>query len=644
MKKIITLGIVALLSTLSLNAQNWVSTTPENKKVVLEEFTGLKCTYCPDGHKRANNLKEANKGKVFLINIHSGGYATPGAGEPDMRTPEGDVIDNASGLTGYPSGSVNRFKNPRAESRANWSASANTILSQSSPVNTYVKAYFDRTTRELTTEVEVYYTADGTPNNKLTVMLTQDGILGPQTGGTQFYPENYIGDQYVHNHVLRDVLSPGGAWGETLAETNSGSYIYKKYVTVLPETIKNVPLVFYNLSVVAFVSESDNNNILTGAEAKVDFDPTGAVDLSLVNKSSPTGLCVDPFKPTVEVSNPSTETVTSFDLTASINGVSSTKSFSGSIAPGGKTTIEFDQLITPRGEYSVSVNGFKNINGGELFDTDQSNDAAQVSGIGFQKDAFSYYKIGFNSGIDANTGRWIKLNPGYLPVNQYGHTGGAILYYLDGRAVANQPGEIVAGQVNFSSITDPIVSFYYAYSDGEKGGTVPKFEVKVSDDCGSTFTSIKTITCQETGQPVPGSNQIYLPTSGEYKLVTIDLAAYAGKKVLISIAGVPGTNGSALWLDEIEIGSASKIASLDDVQIEGLNIYPNPVNDVLNVSIENKENARASLINLQGIVVTEFDVLNGIASIDISNISEGLYIMNIKSGNATSSVKVNIKH
>ena len=87
--------------------------------------------------------------------------------------------------------------------------------------------------------------------------------------------------------------------------------------------------------------------------------------------ATPSGLCIDPFKPTVEVSNPSSETVTSFDLTASINGVGSTKTFSGSIAPGEKTTIEFDQLITPRGEYNVSINGFSNINGGDLFDTDQ---------------------------------------------------------------------------------------------------------------------------------------------------------------------------------------------------------------------------------------------------------------------------------
>ena len=31
-------------------SQTFVSTTPENKNVILEEFTGITCVYCPDGH------------------------------------------------------------------------------------------------------------------------------------------------------------------------------------------------------------------------------------------------------------------------------------------------------------------------------------------------------------------------------------------------------------------------------------------------------------------------------------------------------------------------------------------------------------------------------------------------------------------
>ena len=126
--------------------------------------------------------------------------------------------------------------------------------------------------------------------------------------------------------------------------------------------------------------------------------------------------------------------------------------------------------------------------------------------------------------------------------------------------------------------------------------------------------------------------------------MTINLAEYAGKKVIISVAGVPGTGGSAMWLDEIEIGSASKIASINDIKIDGLSIYPNPANGVLNISISNQENTKASLINAQGVVITEFNILNGKATLNTSGISDGLYFLNVKLGDMESTEKVNIKH
>ena len=58
-------------------SQTFVSTTPENKNVILEEFTGITCVYCPDGHRIAQDLHDANPNDVFLINIHTGGYASP---------------------------------------------------------------------------------------------------------------------------------------------------------------------------------------------------------------------------------------------------------------------------------------------------------------------------------------------------------------------------------------------------------------------------------------------------------------------------------------------------------------------------------------------------------------------------------------
>ena len=91
-RKFTYFGVTTLFATFAM-AQLPVSTTPQNKKVVLEEFTGINCQYCPDGHKIANNIKASKPaGDVILVNIHTGGYANPSAGQPDYRTADGNAI------------------------------------------------------------------------------------------------------------------------------------------------------------------------------------------------------------------------------------------------------------------------------------------------------------------------------------------------------------------------------------------------------------------------------------------------------------------------------------------------------------------------------------------------------------------------
>ena len=75
MKKITLFLLTVLAFTFSLKAQQYVSTEPSNRNVILEEFTGRGCGYCPDGHRIANEIMANNPGRVWAINIHAGGYA-----------------------------------------------------------------------------------------------------------------------------------------------------------------------------------------------------------------------------------------------------------------------------------------------------------------------------------------------------------------------------------------------------------------------------------------------------------------------------------------------------------------------------------------------------------------------------------------
>ena len=102
MRKI--LSICLSITTLSLLSQNFVSTNAENKNVVLEEFTGISCGFCPDGHAIAQSLSNTNPNDVFLINIHTGSYATPQGSGTDFRTSFGSLLWSQSNGQGFQRG------------------------------------------------------------------------------------------------------------------------------------------------------------------------------------------------------------------------------------------------------------------------------------------------------------------------------------------------------------------------------------------------------------------------------------------------------------------------------------------------------------------------------------------------------------
>jgi len=48
--------------------------TAETKNVVIEEFTGVRCPNCPQGHVVIANIKAANPGRVITVRLHPNNY------------------------------------------------------------------------------------------------------------------------------------------------------------------------------------------------------------------------------------------------------------------------------------------------------------------------------------------------------------------------------------------------------------------------------------------------------------------------------------------------------------------------------------------------------------------------------------------
>jgi hypothetical protein len=386
MKRILLTTCLFVL-LIPIYAQTLVSTSPENKNAILEEFTGINCVFCPQGHAIANAIKANNPDDFFVINVHVGGFATPGAGQPDFRTPFGTALDNQANVAGYPAGTVNRMvfpgfsQNPggTAMGRNRWSSASTQTIQQPSYLNVGLEALIDVSTNELTVNVEVYYTGDSpVDTNKLNVALLQNNTLGPQVGGN-------MGNNYVHMHRLVHMLT--GQWGVDINTTTEGSFVTETFTYTIPDDYNGVPANIFesDFEVVAFVAEGQQN-IISGKGTFAELSGLLNNDVRISSIEELSDICSGSIFPKVVIQNRGLNPINSLDIEYSVNGQNTqTYNWTGTLNSIESAEIElpgigFDLQATNQLEISIpdDDNNDNNtnsliVNAAESFDDDQFN-------------------------------------------------------------------------------------------------------------------------------------------------------------------------------------------------------------------------------------------------------------------------------
>ena len=357
-------------------SQTFVSTNPENKNIILEVFTGIRCNICPSGHQIAQQLHDANPNDVFLINIHTGQFANPLGPGTDFNTAFGPLLAGQAGIVGVPAGTVNRHQfsmsqgGGTAMGKSDWASASSQILTELSPVNVGIQSTIDMATNTLIVDVEVYYT--GTQNvtsNMLNIVVVQNNIEGPQYGAGQLH------SIYNHNNMLRHMIT--GTWGEQILNINQNTLYSNQYSWTMPDYIQDVIFDPANISVIAFVSEG-NQEILSGTEIIPDIVFEHDWDADCISSTATSALCDSETDIEVRFRNYGNQNLTSLDLNYSINGGASlTYSWTGNLAPKAEETISISAVsFIPQDSNIVTIitsNPSGNI------DQDVTNDSTTIS-------------------------------------------------------------------------------------------------------------------------------------------------------------------------------------------------------------------------------------------------------------------------
>ena len=268
----ITFALLLLLvfSCEDSNINREFSDTPTSftKKVLLEEFTGSWCGYCPSGAEILQNLM--NSYSVIGVALHS---------SDDMSIAHTSVLESFYPSSGYPSGMVDRinFDGIVGLNRGYWSYITEQQLQKSAicglainseisgdSVNIQIRSAFDTTM--------------AMENYNLNVYIIEDDVQGEGYGYDQrnYYNDDaessfyQLGDpiiNYKHNQTLRKVLT--NTYGIPFTSSSSpGTEFIDNFKEDITNFNKN------KLSVVAFITyngaAATNHEVLNAQKCDID--------------------------------------------------------------------------------------------------------------------------------------------------------------------------------------------------------------------------------------------------------------------------------------------------------------------------------------------------------------------------------------
>lgn len=178
-----------------------------NRKILVEEFTGVRCVNCPDGSKELQAIVAQTCGKVIPISIHTGTFSIPyNYSTQDLTFANGTDLDRLLGpVNGYPAAIVNRQRFAGNSERplfvTAWASRVSQELRSPATASLNIGNTYNPATRELSVAVDVLPIGSQTKSVSLSLLILEDSIVSAQVK-----PRVGIDTFYMHRHVLRQVL------------------------------------------------------------------------------------------------------------------------------------------------------------------------------------------------------------------------------------------------------------------------------------------------------------------------------------------------------------------------------------------------------------------------------------------------------
>ena len=241
--------------------------TPEAKNVLIEEFTGVQCPNCPQGHMVEAGIEAAyTPGRIAGIALHPNnplGYPYSYSLQNLINTPSTNIYVYLGNLGSEPCAGIDRQLFSSQSSieldRSYWAGFVAQEIALTPQVNIELSSLYNTSNRQVTVIAKVHYTQNVSQPNNITIALTEDRVITAQLNGPIT-----IDTFYVHNNVLRTILT--GTEGDNIAYNANVTLVTGRVVQLVYQGNINTKWNPLHMSVVAFVHEHSTSQVVYQAK------------------------------------------------------------------------------------------------------------------------------------------------------------------------------------------------------------------------------------------------------------------------------------------------------------------------------------------------------------------------------------------
>jgi len=481
-----------------------------------------------------------------------------------------------------------------------------------------------------------------------------------ETQATKFFVENHNFVMAFNNHTYGDLLLYPYGYTNNAPSPENELFMGISEELVSRNGFSNI------LSSELYPAAGDSDDFMYGTVGT--HDKIYAMTPEIGPEFWPPSNQIEPLAKTMMYLNlTSAKMVNNFaevtDTTPTFTGNSATSSAEFNIKRLGiNGNGNFSVSLNPVSANIISAGNTVNFNGLELLDEDSGSIQYSVSNDIQAGDAIVYELIVNNGNYNTTTLINKKFgaleaifeDPGESVTNNFNNNGWGIStsdFVSPPSSITDSPSGdyldnanktiTLKNAIDLTSAIGANVTFNAKW-DIENNWDYTQFEVSTNNgsswtpQCGKFTNSGSTNGGQPTGEP------LYDGTQNDWIFEEIDLSDYVGESILVrfQFESDGGVSGDGFYFDDLTVNIVDDTGlSVSDISENKFNIYPNPVDNLLNINTS-LSNYAAELFTIQGQRVFISENNTGSQTLDYSKYASGIYLLKLTSNDVSQTFKI----